>query len=275
MKIPEVTGGVNALGTATLDRSPFEADHFPDPDLRCCREFTWRSPFPMEVFPSTDFPRIIVGVDNGVAPIDQMLVTVTRPIEEAVNTVPGLDRVRSITSRGTAEVNLFFHGKWTCSRPSNWSMRHWQGIQFHLTADSQGDREQAYLRSVPDHGLQPHFRHGSADGDYGSIATYELRPRLNRLNGVSTVVVQGGQEPEFEIEADPAKLVRTAVTVPALLDAIRRTNMVDSPGLMQRSHELVLALVSGQVQNLEGDLGYRGKDHTGRHTCACRATLRP
>ena len=66
---------------------------------------------PIAVFPSTDFPRIIVGVDNGVAPIDQMLVTITRSIEEAVNAVPGLERVRSITSRGTAEVNLFFDWK--------------------------------------------------------------------------------------------------------------------------------------------------------------------
>src|SRR5260221_13781971 len=64
---------------------------------------------PVAVFPTTDFPRIIVGVDNGVSPINQMQVTVTRPIEEAMNTVPGLERVRSITSRGSAEVNLFFN----------------------------------------------------------------------------------------------------------------------------------------------------------------------
>ena len=64
---------------------------------------------PISVFPTTDFPRIVVGVDNGVAPIDQMLVTVTRPIEEAVNTVHGLDHVWSITSRGIAEVDLFFY----------------------------------------------------------------------------------------------------------------------------------------------------------------------
>src|SRR5713226_6959096 len=63
---------------------------------------------PVSVFPSTDFPRVVIGVDNGVAPIDQMLVTVTRPIEEAVNSVPGLQNVRSITSRGSAEVDLFF-----------------------------------------------------------------------------------------------------------------------------------------------------------------------
>src|ERR1700731_4985912 len=66
---------------------------------------------PIAVFPDTNFPRIVVGVDNGVAPIDQMLVTVTRPIEEALNTVQGLDRVQSITSRGSVEIDLFF--SWT------------------------------------------------------------------------------------------------------------------------------------------------------------------
>ena len=63
---------------------------------------------PISVFPTTDFPRIVVAVDNGVAPIDQMLVNVTRPIEEAVNTVQGLDRVRSITSRGSAHSFQYF-----------------------------------------------------------------------------------------------------------------------------------------------------------------------
>src|SRR3982074_3087577 len=66
---------------------------------------------PISVFPSTDFPRIVVGVDNGVAPIDQMLVTVTRPIEDTLNAVPGLDRIQSITSRGSVEVDLYFSWK--------------------------------------------------------------------------------------------------------------------------------------------------------------------
>src|SRR5712692_5016527 len=62
---------------------------------------------PISVFPNTDFPRIVIGVDNGVMPIDQMLVVITRPIEEAVNSVPGLLKVTSVTSRGSAEVDLF------------------------------------------------------------------------------------------------------------------------------------------------------------------------
>src|SRR5438477_9820529 len=63
---------------------------------------------PVAVFPETNFPRIVIGIDNGVMPIDQMMVTITRPVEEAVNSVPGLQRVQSITSRGSAEVDLFF-----------------------------------------------------------------------------------------------------------------------------------------------------------------------
>ena len=66
---------------------------------------------PISVFPTTDFPRVLIGVDNGVMPIDQMMVTITRPIEESVNSVPGLQQVRSITSRGSAEVDLFFDWK--------------------------------------------------------------------------------------------------------------------------------------------------------------------
>src|ERR1700682_2466972 len=66
---------------------------------------------PVSVFPSTNLPRIVIGIDNGVMPIDQMLVTITRKVEEAVNIVPGLTQVRSTTRRGSAAVNLLF--AWT------------------------------------------------------------------------------------------------------------------------------------------------------------------
>ena len=51
------------------------------------------------VFPETNFPRVVIGIDNGVMPVEQMQVTITKPIEDAVNSVPGLETVRSITSR--------------------------------------------------------------------------------------------------------------------------------------------------------------------------------
>ena len=83
------------------------------------------------------------------------------------------------------------------------------------------------------------------------MATYEMKPRLNRLEGVSTVIVQGGQEPEFHITPDPAKLLAAGVTVSDILDAVRRTNLIDSPGLLERNHQLDLGLVNGQVKTPE------------------------
>ena len=64
---------------------------------------------PISVFPETNFPRVVIGVDNGVMPVEQMQVTITKPIEDAVNSVPGLLIVRSTTSRGSAEISLFFN----------------------------------------------------------------------------------------------------------------------------------------------------------------------
>src|ERR1051325_4981986 len=67
---------------------------------------TWQ--LPVAIFPETDFPRIVVIVDNGEAPASQTLGSVTRPIEEAMNGIPGITRIRSKTARGSAEISLFF-----------------------------------------------------------------------------------------------------------------------------------------------------------------------
>ena len=74
---------------------------------------------PIAVFPETNFPRVVIGIDNGVMPVEQMQVTITQPIEDAVNSVPGLQTVRSTTSRGSAEVDLFFDWSVDMFRPSD------------------------------------------------------------------------------------------------------------------------------------------------------------
>ena len=65
------------------------------------------------------------------------------------------------------------------------------------------------------------------------IATYEIKPRLNRLNGVATVIVQGGQEPEFEVTAGSAQAPAGRCNRHRILDAVRRSNLIDSPGLVE------------------------------------------
>ncbi len=208
---------------------------------------------PVSVFPSTDFPRIVIGVDNGVAPIDQMLVTVTRPIEEAVNSVPGLQNVRSITSRGSAEVDLFFDWKsdmvLTLQRVDAVVAR----LQTELPPTAKVETHRLTFAAFPIIGYSL-TSDGIPPDKLWEIATYDIKPRINRLDGVATVIVQGGRVPEFQVTPDPARLLTAGVTVTDILEAVRRTNTIDSPGLIESDHHLVLGLVSGQVRSA-GQIG--------------------
>ena len=203
---------------------------------------------PISVFPTTDFPRVLIGVDNGVMPIDQMMVTITRPIEESVNSVPGLRQVRSITSRGSAEIDLFF----------DWNVNMVTTLQLVEAALSNVRTTLPPTATIQTHRLTfasfPIIGYSLTSDtvpqtELWTMATYELKPRLNRLDGVATVLVQGGQQPEFEITPDPAKLLAASVTVSDILDAVKRTNLIDSPGLLEQNHQLYLGLVDAQVHD--------------------------
>ena len=202
---------------------------------------------PVAVFPATNFPRILIAVDNGVMPTDQMMVTITRRLEEGVNSVPGLLEVRSITSRGSAEIDLFF----------DWNVDMFQTLQYVNAAISRVQPELPPTATVVANRLTfasfPIIGYSLTSAtipqtQLWEMATYDIKPRLNRLDGVSTVLVQGGQEPEFHITPDSAKLLAANVTVTDILDAMRRTNLIDSPGLFDRNHQLVLGLISAQVR---------------------------
>jgi CzcA family heavy metal efflux pump len=202
---------------------------------------------PVAVFPETNFPRIVVGVDNGVMPIDQMMVTVTRPIEEALNTVQGLDHLWSVTSRGSAEVDLFFSWKVDMYRTLELVNAALARVQPTLPSTARITANRLTFAAFPIMGYSL-TSDAVPQTQLWEMATYNLKPRLNRMPGVSSVVVQGGQVPEFQITPDPSKLVATAVTVPNILDAIASTNLVDSPGMVEMRHELFLSLVSGQTR---------------------------
>jgi CzcA family heavy metal efflux pump len=252
-------------GAATIERPPVaghEAEHWTGRHLKSIifivvalvafgvyLMFT----IPIAVFPSTNFPRIIVGVDNGVMPIDQMQVTITRPIEEAVNSVPGLDHVISITSRGQAEVDLFFTWNVDMFRTLQYVNAAVASIQPLMPATSLVTVNRLTFAAFPIMGYSltssavPQTR-------LWELATYDIKPQLNRLLGVSKIIVQGGQQPEFQIEPDPEKLIASQITIPNLVDAFSRSNLIDSPGFIERNHQLVLALVNGQARTA-ADIG--------------------
>ena len=206
---------------------------------------------PISVFPETSFPRVVIGIDNGVMPVEQMEVTITRPIEDAVNSVPGLVTVRSNTSRGSAEVSLFF----------DWNTDMYRALQLTDAALSKVGQALPPTARITTNRLTfatfPILGYSLTSDtvpqtQLWEMATYDLKPPLNRVLGVSTVTVQGGQVPEFGVTPDLALLAANGVTVTDLVNAIQASNIVDSPGLYEANHQLILGLVGAQVHDADG-----------------------
>jgi multidrug efflux pump subunit AcrB len=208
---------------------------------------------PIAVFPETNFPRVVIGVDNGVMPVEQMQVTITKPIEDAVNSVPGLQTVRSTTSRGSAEVSLFF----------DWSVDMFRTLELvnsaisrvlqELPATAKITTNRLTFATFPILGYSLTTTNSSvSQSDLWELATYTLKPPLNRVDGVATVTVQGGQIPEYHVVPNLARLQASGITVLDLANAIGAANTIDSPGLYSENHQLVLALVGSQAHDIEG-----------------------
>ena len=206
---------------------------------------------PIAVFPETNFPRIVIGVDNGVMPVEQMQVTITKPIEDAVNSVPGLMTVRSTTSRGSAEVSLFFDWSVDMFRTLELVDSALGKVQQTLPATAKITTSRLTFATFPilGYGLTSSTL---SQSQLWELATYTWKPPLNRVDGVSTVTVQGGEVPEFHVVPNLAKMQAAGVTVLDLTNAIQTSNIIDSPGLYQQDHQLVLALVGAQAHDVEG-----------------------
>src|ERR1700753_2829634 len=61
------------------------------------------------LFPDITFPKIKIIADEGLQPVNKMMVTVTKPLENAIKQVPDLQTVRSITSRGSCEISAYMN----------------------------------------------------------------------------------------------------------------------------------------------------------------------
>ena len=203
---------------------------------------------PIAVFPQTDFPRIVIIVDNGEAPASQTLVSVTRPIEEAMNGIPGIARIKSKTARGSAEINLYFN--WSSDINQELSLVQARMSQLLTTLPPTAeirniDRLTFAVFPVTGYSLTSDKRDQATLTD---LATYIVRPQLARLPGVAVVGVAGGKTREFHVTIDPEKLTAHNVSTEQVVEAIRNSNIIVSPGLIEENHQLELALISGQAK---------------------------
>ena len=203
---------------------------------------------PVSILPQTDFPRIVILVDNGIAPINVQMLTVTRPLEEAIRLVPGITTMRSVTGRGSTEINVFF--RWDVNILN--SLHLVQGRIAQITPNlPPGCRfyvNRLTFSVFPIVGFSVTSPTRNL-ADLWELAYYNLAPRLYRLPGVAETRVVGGRKPEYHIVVDPAKLNGLGMPLTQVVDAIRNSNIIEPAGMVQENYHLYLTTVTGMLEN--------------------------
>jgi CzcA family heavy metal efflux pump len=205
---------------------------------------------PSSVFPQTNFPRVVIIVDNGIMPADEMMATVTRPIEEAMKNIPGAVTVRSATKRGSAQINVFFNWNVDMSQSELYVLGRLSQIRSDLPATASTDIERVTFSAFPIIGISL----TSSNRDIVSLwetANYELKPRFLQIPGVARVEITGGREPEYHVIVDPLKLQATGLALPDVSDALTKNNLFVPAGMMEENYHLYLTTVDGRVHSAE------------------------
>lgn len=205
---------------------------------------------PAAIFPSVTFPIVKVIADVGEEPAAHMMPTVTRPLEEAIQRVPGVTLVRSITSRGSSELSAQFRWGTPMETALQRVQMETERIRPDLPPDTRIDVEWMNPASFPILGYALTSKTHS-QADLLQLAEYTLKPELVRIPDVAQVQVQGGRKREFQVHLDPASLQARGLAVADVMGAIRANNTIISAGLVEKNHELYLTLVNGRVHALD------------------------
>jgi CzcA family heavy metal efflux pump len=204
---------------------------------------------PSSVFPQTNFPRVVILVDNGVMPADEMMATITRPIEEAMKDIPGALTIRSTTGRGSAEISVFFNWKVEMVQSELYVNARLSQIRSTLPSTASATIWRLTFAAFPIIGVSLTSPQRSTT-ELWEIARYELKPRFLRIPGVARVDLVGGRTPEYHVIVDPVRLQAAGLGFKEVTEALAKNNVVTPTGMHEENHTLYLAVVDGRVHDL-------------------------
>jgi CzcA family heavy metal efflux pump len=205
---------------------------------------------PSSVFPRTDFPRVVILVDNGVMPADEMMATITRPIEEAMKDIPGVVTIRDATGRGSAEISVFFNWKVNMIQSELYVLSRLSQISSSLPATATTNVFRLTFSAFPIIGVS--LTSETRDITHlWETARYTLKPRFLRIAGVGRVDLVGGRMPEYHVIVDTLRLQAAGLSLSDVTEALIKKNLIAPAGMHEENHTLYLTVVDGRVKTIE------------------------
>ena len=201
----------------------------------------------VDLLPEVDFPRIsVVTTYEGIGP-EEIETLVTRPIEQTVATVDGVEEIEAVSAEGLSRVQLQFAWGTDLEAAVNDVRAYLDRLANRLPDDA--DRPVVYkfdLASVPVATLG--LSGGGDPRRLRYLADETLSRRLERVSGVASVTVRGGRVREIRVELDAARLTALGVSAADVVQALRADNHNISAGDMRETGREVLVRAVGEWQ---------------------------
>jgi CzcA family heavy metal efflux pump len=204
------------------------------------------------LFPEITFPKIKVIADAGLQPVNKMMVTVTKPLENAIKQIPDLANVRSTTSRGSCEISAFLNWDANIDLSEQRIEAKIAEIQNDLPVGVQISVEKMNPSILPVIGYSLETNNSSRTPiDMKQLALYTVKPFLSQVAGVAEVRIIGGKQKEYWLTVNTQKMSTLSITPEALTTALNQTNFIQSNGYLSDYRLLYLTVTDATVHSLE------------------------
>ncbi|MCA1594826.1 MAG: efflux RND transporter permease subunit, partial [Chloroflexi bacterium] len=205
---------------------------------------------PVAIFPRLTIPRVMIDASGGDAPAQTVLVAVTRPLEQALSTLPNLELMQSTTTRGSTGFTLTF--TWGTDVDQSLQLVNARIAQVRSTLpadlDIRAERLNPTIFPIIDYSLSSKTR---SLAELRDLAIYTLQPRLARLPGVRRVMVNGGQIKEYQVNVSPTRLASYSLAVSQVDDALSKANTITAVGNYDNNYLRHLVMVNGLLEGAD------------------------
>ena len=202
------------------------------------------------LFPEVTFPKVKVIAENGLEPVDRMMVTVTKPMEDAMKRVPGLKLLRSTTSRGSCEISAFLDWNVNVAASQTLIESRLNQIRVDLPPTVQITVERMNPAILPVMGYTLEAP-GKSALELRKLALYTIKPFLSQVDGVSSVQIQGGRTKEYQVQLLPDQMAALALGPDDITKALTATNFVQSNGYLSDYRRLYLTVTDATILQKE------------------------
>ncbi|MGI4751192.1 MAG: efflux RND transporter permease subunit [Janthinobacterium lividum] len=198
------------------------------------------------LFPEITFPKIKIIADEGLQPVNKMMITVTKPLENAVKQIPELNYVRSTTSRGSCEISAFMNWNANIDLSQQRIESEISKIRNDLPADVNISVAKMNPSILPVSGYTLES-HDESPIELRQLATFTIKPFLSQISGVSEIRVIGGKVKEYWLVLNRQKMSALSLTPDMIGNTLNQTDFVKSEGYLSDYKMLYLTVTDATL----------------------------